>query len=217
MAKANTKPNWETPAFVGALVLTAASAVAAKRSWTTPPLAQMGPAVARSAQAEEPQLPTNPLGIVDPLVLAEQEAAARARRPAPPSTPDAAVGRYTPPAGFERYYAGRPLRRARTLSMRVTAYSPDERSCGDFADGVTASNSTVWRNGMQLVAADTAVLPFGTLVSIDGYANGEVVPVLDRGGKIKGMRLDVLFPTHEQAMQWGVHKMDVVVWEYADE
>lgn len=127
------------------------------------------------------------------------------------------VGSYTPPPGFERYYAGRPLRRARTLRMKVTAYSPDERSCGIWADGVTASNSTVWRNAMQLVAADTSVLPFGTLISIDGYAGSAVVPVLDRGGKIKGHHLDVLFPTHDEAMQWGVHMIDVDIWQYADE
>ncbi len=43
-----------------------------------------------------------------------------------------------------------------------------------------------------------------------------VVPVLDRGGVIKGHRLDVLFPTHEAAMQWGVRRLEVTVWEYAD-
>ncbi len=40
--------------------------------------------------------------------------------------------------------------------------------------------------------------------------------MLDCGGAIKGRRLDVLFPTHEQARQWGVRKIPVVVWEYAD-
>jgi hypothetical protein len=40
--------------------------------------------------------------------------------------------------------------------------------------------------------------------------------VLDRGGAIKGHRLDVLFPTHEQARAWGVRKLRVTVWEYAD-
>lgn len=207
---------WEVPAFGAALVLTVLSAVAAKRSWGTPPLAQLAPSGARSA-GQLAELPLNPLGIVDPLVIAEQPATSPANQSGPTALPESAVGHYTPPAGFERYYAGRPLRRAQTMSMRVTAYSPDERSCGDFADGITASSSTVWRNGMQLVAADTSVLPFGTLISVKGYANGEVVPVLDRGGKIKGMRLDVLFPTHEEALQWGVHAIDVVVWEYADE
>ncbi len=41
-------------------------------------------------------------------------------------------------------------------------------------------------------------------------------PVLDCGGRIKGSRLDVLFPTHEQARAWGVRKLRITVWEYAD-
>jgi 3D (Asp-Asp-Asp) domain-containing protein len=115
-----------------------------------------------------------------------------------------------------QWFNGRPIRPARTISMLVTAYSPDERSCGDSADGITASGYSVWTNGMQLVAADTSVLPFGTLLTIPGYGSDEPVPVLDRGGKIKGNRLDVLFPTHETAIQWGSQRLDVVVWEYAD-
>lgn len=115
-----------------------------------------------------------------------------------------------------RYYDGRPIRPARTIMMTVTAYSPDWRSCGDSADGITASTKSVWTNGMRMVAADTRVLPMGSLISVPGYASDEVVPVLDRGGAIKGKRLDVLYPTHEQARQWGVRKIPVVVWEYAD-
>ena len=124
---------------------------------------------------------------------------------------------YTPPEGFERYFNGRPLRAVRTISMVVTAYSPDHRSCPGTDDGLTATNDSVWTNAMRLVAADTNLLPFGSLVSVPGYAGGEVVPVLDRGGAIKGRRLDVLYPTHEIARQWGRQKLQVTVWEYADE
>ncbi len=125
--------------------------------------------------------------------------------------PDAAI------SSDIRWFNNRPVRPVRTMTMIVTGYSPDERSCGASADGITASGYSVWTNGMKLVAADTRVLPFGSLVSVPGYGeDGEIVPVLDRGGKIKGNRLDVLFPTHEMAMQWGVRTLDVVVWEYAD-
>ncbi|MEQ8771186.1 MAG: 3D domain-containing protein [Phycisphaerales bacterium] len=121
----------------------------------------------------------------------------------------------TEPA-VERWFDGRPLRRAGTRTMIVTAYSPDERSCGAFADGQTATLHSVWTNGMRLVAADTDLLPFGTLLSVPGYAEDSVVPVLDRGGAIKGRRLDLLMPTHEQAMAWGRQELQVTVWEYAD-
>jgi 3D (Asp-Asp-Asp) domain-containing protein len=56
----------------------------------------------------------------------------------------------------------------------------------------------------------------GTMLSIPGYDQGRVVPVLDRGGAIKGRRLDVLYATHEQARQWGVQRLQVTIWEYAD-
>jgi 3D (Asp-Asp-Asp) domain-containing protein len=100
--------------------------------------------------------------------------------------------------------------------MTVTAYSPDHRSCGKWADGITASNKSVWTNGMKLVAADTRILPFRSLVSVPGYDEGRIVPVLDRGGAIKGARLDVLYPTHEIALRWGVQRLPVTVWEYVD-
>lgn len=115
-----------------------------------------------------------------------------------------------------RIFNGRRIRPARTLTMVTTAYSPDERSCGIHADGITASGKSVWTNGMKMVAADTRLLPFGTIVSIPGYYNGQPVPVLDRGGAIKGHRLDLLYPNHERALQWGRKTQKVVVWEYID-
>ena len=115
-----------------------------------------------------------------------------------------------------RYFNGRPARPVRTVWITVTAYSPDHRSCGEHADGITASNKSVWTNAMKLVAADTSILPMGTMLSIPGYDDGRIVPVLDRGGAIKGARLDVLFPSHDEALQWGVQRLPVTIWEYAD-
>lgn len=115
-----------------------------------------------------------------------------------------------------RWFDGRPVRPARTVSMIVTGYSPDARSCGAYADGKTATLHSVWTNAMQLVAADPKVLPYGSIVSVPGYAGGELVPVLDCGQAIKGNRLDLLYPTHRQARAWGRQRVSVTVWEYAD-
>ena len=108
--------------------------------------------------------------------------------------------------------------------MTVTAYSPDPRSCGDSADGITATLHSVTTNAHRLVAADPTVLPYGSMLTVPGYGiikagdarEPAIVPVLDCGSKIKGQRLDVLFPTHEEAMKWGVQLLPVTVWEYAD-
>lgn len=109
----------------------------------------------------------------------------------------------------------KPIRQVKTRTMKTTAYSPDERSCGKWADGITASGKSVWMNGGRLVAADRAV-PYGTILTIPGYNNGEPVQVWDRGGAIKGNRLDLLYPTHEIAMQWGVQDLSVVFWEFVE-
>lgn len=104
-----------------------------------------------------------------------------------------------------------PRPRTKTLRMLVTAYCPCPKCCGSWSDGKTASGKSIWANGSKFVASDTRLLPFGRMVSIPGYHGGQAVPVLDRGGKIKGHRLDVFFPSHQQARQWGARWLNVTV------
>ena len=170
----------------------------------------------------ESELPTpasNPVVSRSSITPAMQEAPGRRRvvNAAVATEGGLIVGEdHAPEVGEIRYFNGRPIRAVRSMRMKVTAYSPDHRSCGIHADGITASGYSVDVNGGRLVAADRRLFPFGALVSVPGYASGQVVPVLDRGGAIKGSRLDVLYPTHEIARQWGVQHVDVMVWEYAD-
>ena len=105
-------------------------------------------------------------------------------------------------AGFEDW---------RTVRMRVTAYCPCEKCCGEFADGVTASGHKI-QPGDCFVAADRN-FPFGTELIVPDYNADRLVKVIDRGGAITGERLDVFFATHEQALQWGVKNLDVMVKE----
>jgi 3D (Asp-Asp-Asp) domain-containing protein len=95
--------------------------------------------------------------------------------------------------------------------MEVTAYCPCKKCCGSNARGITASGLKVTHNAGLFVAADTTLLPFHTRLIIPGYAGGRSVPVLDRGGAIKGNRIDVFFPTHEQARKWGRRIVEVTV------
>lgn len=142
-----------------------------------------------------------------------------------------------------RWFHGRPVRPAKVLWMTVTAYSPDWRSCGDSADGRTATMHCVTTNAHLLIAADPDVLAYGSMLTVPGYglpldskpqvaakpgntnadpsdavllAEEPIVPVLDCGGAIKGFRLDLLYPTHEEARVWGVRFVPVTVWEYTD-
>jgi len=93
--------------------------------------------------------------------------------------------------------------------MRVTAYCPC-KLCTTNGTGITASGKPVTANGGKFVAADRSI-PFGTLISIPGYADGAPVPVLDRGGAIRGNRLDVFFPSHKAAREWGVRWLNVEI------
>ena len=94
--------------------------------------------------------------------------------------------------------------------MEVTAYCPCKKCCGRGAMGLTASGRKVSYNGGRFVAADSS-LAFGTQLCIPGYNGGRAVEVADRGGAIKGNKLDVFFPTHEQAMNWGRQIVPVTI------
>jgi len=96
-----------------------------------------------------------------------------------------------------------------TVQMRVTAYCPCQKCCGKYSDGVTACGHKICP-GDAFVAADKEY-SFGTEMIIAGYKNGEPVKVLDRGGAIRGNRLDVFFHSHEEALKWGVRDLGVKV------
>ncbi len=93
--------------------------------------------------------------------------------------------------------------------MRVTAYCPCPKCCGEYSDGVTACGYEI-QPGDTFVAADRRY-SFGTEMLIPGYSNSRAVKVLDRGGAIKGNRLDVFFATHQEALDWGVKYLEVSV------
>lgn len=78
------------------------------------------------------------------------------------------------------------------------------------AVGVTASGERTRRG---TVAADTAVFPFGTVVFIPEFGWGRVE---DRGGAIRGNRMDLWFEDHAKALQWGRRKVAAKVWLPAD-
>lgn len=99
----------------------------------------------------------------------------------------------------------------RFIKMEVTAYCPCKMCCGKNAMGITASGKPVSYNNGQFVAADTRLLPFGTKVIIPGYANETPVEVTDRGGLIKGNKLDVYFDDHQAALKWGRQIIEVEI------
>jgi len=90
--------------------------------------------------------------------------------------------------------------------FEVTAYCTCEKCCGKWSDGHTASGHIIQADD-KFCAADP-IFPFGTMLVIPGYG---YVPVLDRGGAIKGNKLDVFFPTHQEALNWGRRKLEIFI------
>jgi 3D (Asp-Asp-Asp) domain-containing protein len=84
------------------------------------------------------------------------------------------------------------------VKFRVTAYCKRACCCGDWSDGFFADGTPA----VGLAVAAPKRFKFGTTIIIPGY--GEAV-VRDRGGAIKGNRLDVFFATHQEALNWGVN------------
>ncbi len=90
------------------------------------------------------------------------------------------------------------------LGAPVIAYGPNKGAPKEV--GITANGSRTRRG---TVAADTTVLPFGTIIYVAGYGYGKVE---DRGGAIKGNRLDMWFSSHAAAKKWGRRTIRVKVW-----
>ena len=82
------------------------------------------------------------------------------------------------------------------IFMDVSAYCPCELCCGKWADGNTASGVPA----VGRICAAPPEYPFGTVLDVEGY--GEYV-VQDRGGAIKGNKLDLLFSSHPLAKGFG--------------
>ena len=102
-----------------------------------------------------------------------------------------------------------PAEKWRIVRMKVTGYCPCAKCCGEYSDGITANGHKI-QPGDTFVAADKRY-SFGTEMVIEGYSNSKTVKVLDRGGAIKGNKLDAFFHTHQEALEWGVRYIDVKV------
>ena len=88
-------------------------------------------------------------------------------------------------------------------TYKVTAYCSCAKCCGKTT-GITAS-------GARAIAGVTVAAPakfaFGTKLNI----GGQIYTVQDRGGAIKGNRIDIYVNSHSAALQWGVKYLPVSV------
>lgn len=89
--------------------------------------------------------------------------------------------------------------------FKVTAYCACAKCCGK-TNGITAMGT---RAAAGRTVAASSQFAFGTKLNI----NGHIYTVEDRGGAIKGNKIDVYMNTHAEALAWGVKYLTVNVVE----
>lgn len=92
-----------------------------------------------------------------------------------------------------------------TLEVKATAYTHTDEGC----DFTTATGTTV---RIGTVAVDPKLIPYGTrmfIVTNDGSYVYGIGTAEDCGGSIKGERIDLYYPTHDECIQFGVRQATI--------
>lgn len=96
----------------------------------------------------------------------------------------------------------------RTIEFVISAYCkenyPHICNNGDATYTATMTTPTAGRT----IAVDPDIIPYGTLVEIEGVG---VRVAEDCGGAIKGNRIDLLFETHKEALEFGRQTKQVTI------
>ncbi|MFH1022710.1 MAG: hypothetical protein V1809_04920 [Planctomycetota bacterium] len=124
-------------------------------------------------------------------------------RPAPPTLADGEV-----------MFEGKVYRYWKTVKSKVTAYTPDARSCGASADGRTSTRKNAWK--MNGVAAHPAAVPYGTVVEIPGVGLrvvDDTGAAMRKSWTARGIfHFDLRMVYHHQARKWGTKDLEVKLY-----
>lgn len=98
---------------------------------------------------------------------------------------------------------------SKKIKIVATAYTSNCKGCtGKTYTGYDVHH-TVKYNGLNIIATDNNIIPLKSIVKIDTkYASFKAI-VLDRGGGIKGNKIDLLVDTYNNAIKFG--RQNVVV------
>lgn len=99
---------------------------------------------------------------------------------------------------------------ATVVATGYTAYYESTgKNPGDPTFGITYSGIKVKRDLYSTIAADLTVYPIGTILFIPGYGYGVVA---DKGGAIKGNKIDLYYETVEDVYSnWGKKTVEVYI------
>ena len=96
------------------------------------------------------------------------------------------------------------------MIVEATGYANVEECCYPYFDGKTATGRDANLPG---VSVDPKVIPYGSYVEIKGL--GKFLAD-DCGALIKGNKIDIRFPTYEEAINWGRKTIKVKVAQRYD-
>ncbi|UII55394.1 3D domain-containing protein [Cytobacillus spongiae] len=98
-----------------------------------------------------------------------------------------------------------------TATGYTAGYESTGKNPGHPQFGITYSGVKVRRDLYSTVAADLRVFPIGTILFIPGYGYGVVA---DKGGAIKGNKVDLYYDTVEDVYEnWGKKTLEIYVIE----
>jgi len=101
----------------------------------------------------------------------------------------------------------------KTVTAKVTAYTPGKESCGKYANGKTSIGRNAWR--MIGVATAPKAIPYGTVIDIPGVGKRIVD---DTGGAMRQnarrgiYHIDLRMQYVYQCKKWGVRWMKVKLY-----
>lgn len=91
------------------------------------------------------------------------------------------------------------------IYVSATAYTASCQGCS----GVTSTGVDLKSNpNAKIIAVDPSVIPMGSQVYVEGYGYATAA---DKGGAIKGNKIDVFFSSKNDAYRWGVKKVKIRV------
>ncbi|WP_374967092.1 LysM peptidoglycan-binding domain-containing protein [Lysinibacillus sp. RS5] len=94
---------------------------------------------------------------------------------------------------------------SKEITVEASAYTASCEGC----TGITATGINLKTNpNAKVISVDPTVIPLGSKVYVEGY--GEAIAG-DTGGAIKGNRIDVFFPSQQDAINFGVKKLKVTI------
>ncbi|WP_409274999.1 3D domain-containing protein [Neobacillus sp. SCS-31] len=92
------------------------------------------------------------------------------------------------------------------ITVKATAYTGSCKNCS----GITSTGINLKKNpNVKVISVDPKLIPLGTKVYVPGY--GEAIAG-DKGSAVRGNKIDVFIPDHNNALQWGTKTIKIKVY-----